>query len=78
MILWKVLFFYSGKNQKANVLKIDSDGWMAIVLNSKARAHKSLIHERKPDHKVEGVCKTYDTYSILLNTLKNSFECVSM
>ena len=36
----------------ANVLKIDSDRWMAVVLNSKARAHKSLINERKPDHKV--------------------------
>ena len=33
---------------------------------------------KKPDHKVEGVCKTYDTHTILLNTPKNSFECVSM
>src|SRR5271168_5400301 len=54
MIFIKDLLFYSGENQSPKVLKIDSDRWRAVVLNSKARAHKSLITERKPDHNVGG------------------------
>ena len=54
------LFFCSGENQKAKVLKIATNSYRSLVLNSKARAHKSLISDRKPDHKVERVSITYE------------------
>ena len=44
--------FCSGQNQKAKVLKIAANSYRSLVLSSKAAAYKSLISDRKPDHKV--------------------------
>ena len=70
--------FCSGQNQKAKVLKIATNSYRWLVLNSKARARKSLISDRKPDHKVEGVYNNLWNLTILSNTTNNGFECVNM
>jgi len=51
---------WSAENQKANILKIAANSYGALVLSSKARAHKLLINERKPGHNVRGVSMTYE------------------
>ena len=52
--------FCSGQKQKAKVFKIAINSYSSLVLNSKARAHKSLLSDRKPDHKVVRVSITYE------------------
>ena len=52
--------FCSGQNQKAKVLKIATNSYRSLVLSSKAGAHKSLISDRKPGHKADGVSRTYE------------------
>ena len=52
--------FCSGQNQKAKVLKIATNSYRSLVLSSKAAAHNSLIRDRKPNHKGEGVCVAYE------------------
>ena len=65
-ILYKLAFIYStedfcsGQNQKAKVLKIVINSYMSLVLNSKARAHRSHISDRKSYHKVERVSINYE------------------
>ena len=48
----------SGQSQKAKVLKIAANSYRSLVLSSKARAHRSLISDRKPGHKVRGIYRT--------------------
>ncbi len=53
--------FCSGQIQKANILKIVAISWGgAVQLSSKARAHSSLINDRKSDHKVRRVSRIYE------------------
>ena len=65
-ILHKLAFIYntegfcSDQNQKAKVLKIAINSYRLLILNSKFRAHKSIISDRKPDHKVERVSIIYE------------------
>jgi len=65
-ILHKLAFIYSaegfcsGQNQKAKFLKIATNSYRSLVLNPKARAHKSLIRDRKSGHKLERVFITYE------------------
>ncbi len=54
------LLFCPGQNQKAKVLKVVSNSWKAVVLSSKAGAHRSLIRNRNADHNVRGICGTYE------------------
>jgi hypothetical protein len=53
-------YIWSGENQKANILKIGNNSQGAVVLSSKAETHRSLIPERSPSHKVEGISRTYE------------------
>ena len=48
------LLFYSGENQNPKILKVVASSWGTVLLSSKVRAHKSLISDRKPNHKVRG------------------------
>ena len=58
--IYSVEGFCSGQNQKAKFLKIAPNSYRSVVLNPKARAHKSLIRDRKPGHKLERVFITYE------------------
>jgi len=65
-ILSKMTYIYtkrttwSDENQKANILKIAPNSYGAVLLSSKARAHKLLISERNQGHKVRVICRTYE------------------
>ena len=47
--------FCSGQNQIPKVLKIATNSPRAVVLSSKAGAHKSLISDRNLNHKVGSI-----------------------
>jgi hypothetical protein len=50
----------SGQNQNAKVLKIVANSQRSVVLSSKAATRSSLISDRNPNHKVEGVFRAYE------------------
>ena len=58
--IYSVEGFCSGQNQKAKFLKIATNSYRSLVLNPKARAHKSLIRDREPGHKLERVFISYE------------------
>ena len=54
------LFFCSSENQNTKLLKVVGNSREAVVLSSKAAAYNQLISERKPGHKVRGICKIWE------------------
>jgi len=56
----KIFSFYSSENQLSNFLKIAANSQRAVVLSSKLEADRSLIRIRNADHKVMGICGTYE------------------
>ena len=51
---------YFDQKQNPNVSKIVANSHRSLVLSSKVRAQRSLISNRNPTHKVEGLSRTYE------------------
>jgi len=45
------------ENQKKNILKIAANSYRAVVIRSKAGAHRSLVREKMSHHKIRGIYK---------------------
>jgi hypothetical protein len=60
LLTYYVIHLNRWKSKSHNILKIRNNSQGSLVLSSKAGAHRSVISERSPSHKIEGISRTYE------------------